>query len=243
VVGPFDAPAKLAEIRALFGSIPPGGEPAPEVAPLHTWSFPAALDLEEDLPPVEVAVLGYPLPPPGGPEADALDLLAEMLAGDQVDRVREILVERRGKAVEAGLEQLDYRMGGGLVFYSASLPYRRKGTAFRLLDETLAELARLDWLTPDRLRSAQRARIRRAAGSTYTALGRAGDIGAAHWWLADERRAFDAIERIRAVTVADVEAVFRTYVTDARPIRLYVRPRRVPWYVAAFGWLAPLVGP
>ena len=27
---------------------------------------------------------------------------------------------------------------------------------------------------------------------------------------------------------------------SAEPVRLYVEPKRVPWYVAAFGWLAPL---
>ena len=42
---------------------------------------------------------------------------------------------RRGRAVEAGTEILRLRRGGAIVFWAASLPYRRKSTAFAHADE------------------------------------------------------------------------------------------------------------
>jgi zinc protease len=243
VVGPVDAPAVLADVRRLFGPIEPGGTTPPDVPALDTWTFPSEIELEEDLPPAEVAVLGFPLPPPGSPHADALDVLGELLSGGHVDRFEEILVQRRGKAIAAGTEFLDYRRGGGILFYSASLPYRRKATAYRLMDETLAEISRLDWLTEEAVESAKRSIVRGEASGAYSAASRAEDLGTARWWNGDEGRAFDYIARIRAVSPESVRAAYRKYLAEGRPIRMYVRPEHVPWYVTMFGWLYPVFGP
>ncbi len=240
IVGPVDAEATLDEVRRLFGPIPAGGQEPPEIPPLHTWTYPEEIDLSEDLPPVETAILGFPLPPPDSEDADALDVLAQMLAGGSVDLFREEHVRVRHRAIEAGTEFLDLRRGGGIVFYAVSLPYRRKTTAFADMMETREELSRLRWLTDERLESARRAVLRQELGDLIFSADRADAVGRARWWLGDDGRAFDRAERIRAVTREQVAAAYGRYVGSRRPIRLYVRPEKVPLLVRLFGWLYPL---
>ena len=66
-------------------------------------------------------------------------------------------------------------------------------------------------------------------------------IGRARWWLDDEALAFDAARGIERVTLEQVARAFERYVTDATPIRVYIRPERVPLWIRLFGWLYPLV--
>lgn len=242
IVGPVNATETLEKVRALFGPIPAGGVTPEDPPALDAWKFPEEIDLEEDLPPVEVATLGFPLPPADSPDGPALEVLAELLSGGSVDRFREDLVTRRRKAVEAGTEFLDYRRGGGVLFYAASLPYRRRATAFRRMQETLTDMSRLEWLTDETVASAKRALRRQQLSEVYYAENRAESIGYAAWWMGDDRRAFDRDERLGAVTPEQVRRVYRKYVVEPTPVRLYVRPEHVPLYVTLFGWLWPLVG-
>jgi predicted Zn-dependent peptidase len=132
------------------------------------------------------------------------------------------------------------RRGGGIVFYSASLPYRRKATAMRVLDEAIAELDRMEWLSDQTLAAGKRRLIEDDAGAYVFAAERAHEIGESRWWLGDARYAFERSARIDAVTREDVAAAWRTYVRDAARIRVYVKPEHVPAYIRLFGWLYPL---
>jgi zinc protease len=241
VVGPVDAAAVLAEARRVFDPVPAGGTEPREIPPLLTWTYPEETDLQEDLPPVEAALMGFPLPPPDSEDADALDVLGQMLSGGSVDLFHEEHVRLRHRAIEAGTQVFDFRRGGGIVFYAVSLPYRRKATAFRDMLRTRETLSGLAWLTDESLLSAKRTILRRELRQAYDAEARADAIGRARWWLGDERRAFDRVDRIRKVTREQVAAAYRTYVGSARPIRIYLRPEHVPLMVRLFGWLYPLV--
>jgi predicted Zn-dependent peptidase len=210
------------------------------VPPLLGWTFPSGLTLQEDIPPVEVALVGAPLPPASAADAPAVELLLEVLAGGSVDPLHEIVVSRRKKAIEAGIETIALRRGGGIVFYSASLPYRRKATAERVLDEAIAELDGMAWLTDQTLASGKRRLLEDDADAFVFAAERASEIGTSRWWLGDARLAFDRAARINAVTKDQVTAAWRTYVRDAKKIRIYVKPERVPAYIRLFGWLYPL---
>ena len=109
--------------------------------PLIGWSYPPEVVLEEDLPPVETAIHVFPLPPSGSEEYWSLQVLAQLLSGGEVVPFREEIVTRRRKAVEAGTQFLFFRRGGAAILFSASLPYRRKTTAHRLMDEARGELS------------------------------------------------------------------------------------------------------
>jgi len=241
IVGPVDAQATLAAIERSFGPLEPGAVHPPDVPSLLGWKFPEEVSLQEDLPPVEIAALGFPLPDSDSPDRFALDVLLEILSGGAVDPFREELVTRRRMAIEAGSESLRFRRGGALFFYSASLPYRRKVTAFRAMDAAVRELSSFAWLSEERLAAAKRSLRRESFASTYYSAERAQEIGEARWHEGDERFAFDRSARIDAVTLDEVETAWRAYFGDARPVHLYARPDHVPILVHLFGWIYPLV--
>jgi zinc protease len=240
VVGPVDPERELAIIDQTFGTLPRGGSTPEDVPALYGWPFPTGLEFKDDIPPVEVALVGAPLPPAGAGDAAAVEVLVEVLAGGSVDPLHEIVVTHRKKAIEAGIETLALRRGGGIVFYSASLPYRRKATAMRVLDEAIAELDRMEWLTDRTLAAGKKRLIEDDAGAFVYAAERAREIGESRWWLGDTRYAFERTARIEAVTREDVAAAWRVYVRDAAKIRVYVKPEHVPAYIRLFGWLYPL---
>jgi predicted Zn-dependent peptidase len=241
IVGPVDAEEKLAEVRELFGDLPAEGVTPPDVPALVDWEFPEEVTLKEDLPPAELAILGYSLPPADGEDYWAITLMQQLLGGGAVDQFEESLVTRRRKAVHASTEWMATRRGEALMFNAAFLPYRTRAKAFRLMEQALDELAALEWLTEESLASAKRTLLRREMNRVYYADSRADAIGRARWWQGDERVAFDAARRIEAVTRDEVERVFREYVMEARPVRVYLRPEKIPLYVRLFGWMYPLV--
>jgi zinc protease len=240
VVGPVDPEQVLAAVREVFGPLPRGGETPKDVPPLYGWSFPTGFSLKEDIPPVEVALVGAPLPQADASDAIAVEVMLEVLAGGSVDPLHEIVVARRKKAIEAGIETLSFRRGGGVIFYSASLPYRREKTAMRVLDEAIGELDRMDWLTDQTLESGKHRLLEDEADDEVFAEERAQEIGQSRWWLGDASRALDRTSRIDAVTKEQVAAAWHRYVGEAKKILVYVKPEHVPAYIRMFGWLYPL---
>lgn len=241
IVGPVDPERTLAKVRTLFDAIPSGAGAVPDVPPLEGWSFPSEVRVKEDIPPVEVAIAGFVLPPADSRDAPALDVLIQLLDRGAVDRFREALVVDARRALEGGTETLRLKRGGAIVFYGANLPYRREKTAFRDLDEARAKLASLDWLTDASVAAAKRALRRDRLRASYFPQDRADALGRARSWEGDAALALDEDRRLTAVTREDVAAAFHKYVADREPIRLYARPERVPLWIRLFGWLYPAV--
>ncbi|HKQ61501.1 MAG TPA: pitrilysin family protein [Candidatus Polarisedimenticolaceae bacterium] len=240
VVGPVDPQATLQRVRAAFGPLPADGITPPDVPDVYGWHFPAEVEFREDLPPVEIAALGFPLPAANAPDALALELLEQVLTASALDPVDDELVRKRHRAVFATAVSLGARRGGLIAFVSANLPYRRRATAFRHLDEVRQQLGRFVWLDESRLAAAKRKLLQADGQRSYLAATLADAIGSEAWWAGDERRAFDRAERLARVTLADVRGAYRRYVLEAKPVKLYVRPEHVPLYVRLFGWLYPL---
>jgi zinc protease len=243
VVGPVDGPATLRRIERSFGALPATGDTPPDVPSLAGWKFPERIRLKEDLPPAEIAVFVYPLPPPSSEDDAALTVLTEMLTGGQVDPFREDLVRRRRQALEAGGQAMTLRRGGVLCFYSAVLPYRRESGQFRVMEQSLEKLTRQEWLTEEALAGVKRRLLRRLENQRYLAGARAEALGKNHWWRGDARLAFGQADRIAAVGRAEVSAAFERYVASVEPVRIYVQPEKVPILIRLFGWLFPLFMP
>jgi zinc protease len=241
IVGPVDGAATLDEVRRVFGPLPAEGETPADPPSLFGWKTPEKVELSEDIPPVEAAVVGFLLPGPSDPDAYAIKLMNQLLAWSAVNPFEEELVGRRKKALFAATEAMVWRRGEGLAFISASLPYRREKTAFRLIDEALAKLGRMEWLTDKSLAAAKRAVLRGELEARWYAAQRANRLGEARWNEGDTRAAFESTAKIEAITRSDVAAAFEKYVARGRPIRVYIRPKHVPLLVSMFGWLYPLV--
>jgi zinc protease len=241
IVGPVDGAATLADVERTFGAIPAGGETPPDVPSLWGWKFPARIALQEDLPPAQVAVLVYPLPPPDSEDDAALSVMEDMLAYSQVNPFREDLVRARHQALEAGIQALLLRRGGVLCFYSAVLPYRRERGQFDVMNESMQKLQRMEWLTDARLAGARRKLLRTIEQRRYHAADLADALARDWWWRGNAALAFTAADRIAAVTRADVARVYDRYVANARPVAVFIQPEKVPVMLQLFGWLLPLV--
>ena len=240
VVGPVDGDSLLSDVRRIFGALPAAGVTPPDVPPPLGWPCPPEVDLKEDLPPAKIAFLAYMLPPPSAPDADAIAVLCELLAGGYANPYHEDLVVRRRKALFGEVMRLDLRRGGPFVFVSGVLPNRSKADQFRDMGETVKNLGRKDWLTDESLAALKRKLMRRYENQNYFAADRAEAIGAERWWTGDVGRAFDRAERIGAVTRGQVAAAFDRYIGEASPVRIYIEPERIPLLVRMFGWLLPL---
>jgi predicted Zn-dependent peptidase len=241
VVGAVDPEETLQSVEAIFGRIPPGRYQAQEIPPLLAWDFPEMVELRDDLPPAEIAMLAYILPPAAEQDRAVMAVLEQMLGGGELDLFAEILVTQRHKSIYARSEWLQLRQGGAAAFSAAYLPYRRRATAFRLMEETIAELGKLAWLDQESLASAKRALLRQELDRAYYVRLQAEAIGKAAWWLGDEQLALTRAEAIEAVTCEQVATAFRQVLLVNEPIRVYLKPERVPLLVRLFGWLYPLV--
>jgi len=240
VVGPVDGPATLAAVQQIFGPLPAAGETPADVPALEGWKYPELVRLKEDLPPAEIAVLFYPLPPPNAPDDPAVTVLTEMLTAGQVNPFREDLVTRRRKALEAGSMVTMLRRGGSIYFFSAVLPYRREAGQFRVMRESLRRMSGLEWLTDETLAGVKRRILRRVELRAYSAAEMADNLVQNRWWRGDAGETFARADRLASVTRADVAAAFDRYIARATPVRIYVQPRKVPVAVRLLGWL---IGP
>ena len=240
IVGPVDAAATMAKVRQSLGAVPARGAPPPDIPDVYGWDLRPAVSFSEDLPPVKVAAIAFPLPTDAATR-EAVRVLHQLLARSAVDPFAEELVRRRRVAVFAMTEGLFFRRGSALAFGAAYLPYRRETTAFRLIDETLAGMSQLEWLTDETVAAAKRALLLDDLKRRYFAEDMARAIGTAHWHYGDVRYALEQSEHVRQVTRADVEALWRRHIGNADGVRVFLTPERVPWYIAAFGWLYPLL--
>jgi predicted Zn-dependent peptidase len=241
VVGAVDPAETLQTVEATFGRLPASQYEAQEVPPLLGWDLPEMVELQDDLPPVEIAMLAYILPPAAEQDRAAMAVLEQLLSGGELDLFADTLVTQRHKSVYARSEWLQLRQGGAAAFSAAYLPYRRRATAFRLMEETIAELGKLAWLDEESLASAKRALLRQELDRAYYLRRQAEAIGKAAWWLGDGQLALSRAEEIEAVSCAQVAATFRQVLVETEPVRVYLRPERVPLLVRLFGWLYPLV--
>lgn len=242
IVGPVEGPAVMEEVQRQFGPLPAEGETPADPPPVLGWPTPQLVRLKDDIPPVEIAALIFPLPEASHPDSPAFVVLSELLSSGTIDLFQEKLVRQRKKAVFAETWVMNGRRGGAISFLAAALPYRRQTTAFRLMNETIAALGAFDWLTPERLAAAKGRLLRYEEMGRLYADNRALAIGRARWWRGDEARAFDFAQRIERVGREDLERVFATYILKTNPVKVYVRPNHVPLWIRLFGWLQPLVG-
>jgi len=223
IVGPVDGPATLARVRELYTDTGGDALKPPPVPPLIEHTFPDRLVLKEDIPPVRVAALFFPLPPPSDPSYAASRLLRQMLSGSEVDRFRQILVEQQGKAMEAMTISTELRAGQMIAFASLNLPFRGQKKALSQLHAALDELEKDAWATPENLETARRVLLRQELERRWSVEDEAAAIGEAWSWRGDEQLALGAdTEALKKVTLPDVMAVWDRWVKKGHATEIVV---------------------
>ena len=164
--------------------------------------------------PLPAVAITYLAPPVSNPDADALRVAESILSNGESSRLYQSLVYSQQVAQEA-FASANLRQDPGLFVLGAILASgKQPAEAERAL---LAELKRIqsEPVTKAELDKAVNQLVANALRERETNSGKAFAIGQAAVIVGDARRVNTDIERLQAVTVADVQRVMKKYFTDA----------------------------
>jgi len=159
----------------------------------------------------------YLAPPVGSPDASALDLAESILSGGESSRLYQALVYQQQVAQEA-FAQADLREQAGLFILGAILASDKKPEEAE--KSLLAELKRMQD-SPVSAAELDKAKIQLVAGELRereTSNGKAFALARAAVLLGDAARVNSDIEKLQAVTAADVQRVMKKYFTDSNRV-------------------------
>ncbi len=211
VVGPVNPAEVRAAAIAAFGAIPRAGYTRPAVP------APAPLDgvrtRSVERPERQTQLgLAWLAPPLGHPDMPAVDVLSHILGGSRSSRLNQALREK-ARLVSGISGWYGALQGAGAVGVTAQLESADQEAVERGI---LAEIRRIqaDGVTPEELArsitasEAQREFSRETVEGLALAYGRAETT-----WSLEAERAY--LDRVRAVTGAQVQEAARRYLTDA----------------------------
>src|SRR5881296_2747370 len=213
-VGDFKAPEVLAKIRAKFGKIPKGPAPPPVLAvePQQNGERRVLLTKQAQLP---IVYVGYHVPNQTSADAFPLEMLSTILSEGRASRLYKRLVYERQLALEAGGDYNYFSQDPNLFwFWATPMP----GQTAEAMEKAL--LAEMETLKKEPVTDEELQRAKNQVEATFVfqedsvhrraaLLARFELIGG----YADKDR---FLERLRAVTAADVQRVARAYFADDR---------------------------
>ena len=167
--------------------------------------------------PLPAVAITYLAPPVSNPDADALRVAESILSNGESSRLYQSLVYTQQVAQEA-FASANLRQDPGLFVLGAILASgKQPAEAERAL---LAELKRIqsEPVTKAELDKAVNQLVANALRERETNSGKAFAIGQAAVIVGDARRVNTDIERLQAVTVADVQRVMKKYFTDSNRV-------------------------
>jgi zinc protease len=173
--------------------------------------------------PLPAVVITYLAPPAASSDAVALRVAEAILSSGNSSRLYRALVYEQQIAQEAEADT-DLREDTGLFLFKAVLASDKKPEdAERSL---LAELKRIQDapVSPAELEKAKNQLVTNQLRERETNNGKAQALGEAVVLLGDANRVNTDIERLQAVTAADVQRVMRQYFTDTNRVVIHYRP-------------------
>jgi zinc protease len=212
-VGDFKAPEVLAKIRAKFGRIPKGTPPPPVLAvePPQNGERRVTVSKQAQLP---IVYVGYHVPNQKSPDAFALDMLSTILSEGRASRLYKRLVHERQIALEAGGDFNYFALDPNLFwFWGTPMPGQTPEAMEKAL---LGEMETLknELVTDEELQRAKN-QVEAAFVFQEDSVHRRGALLARFELIGGYAEKDRYVERLRAVTAADVQRVARTYFPDA----------------------------
>src|SRR5213592_2150155 len=212
--GDFKAAEVLAKIRAKFGKIPRGTPPSPVLAvePPQNGERRVVVAKQAQLP---IVYVGYHVPNQTSADAFPLEMLSTILSEGRASRLYKRLVYERQLALEAGGDYNYFSQDPNLFwFWATPMP----GQTAEAMEKAL--LAEMETLKKEPVTDEELQRAKNQVEATFVfqedsvhrraaLLARFELIGV----YADKDR---FLERLRAVTAADVQRVARAYFADDR---------------------------
>lgn len=223
-VGAFKATKALELIKARFGRIPKGPPPPPvrAVEPPQNGERRVLVKKEAQLP---IVYLGYHVPNQQSADAPALELLSTILSSGRASRLYRGLVYERQLALEAGGDYSYFAFDPPLFwFWGTPMPGQTPEAMEKaLLDEM--ERLKAEPVTDEEL---TRARNQTEAAFVFQedSVHRRASLLARFEMIGGYAGKDRFLERLRAVTAADIQRVARAYFSDDRKNVGVLVPRR-----------------
>jgi zinc protease len=218
VVGDFDEKQLDGWVDKYFSKIPKPPTSIPRVSvkePART----AEKRFDEAGPnvPLPAVAITYLAPPISSPDADVLRVAESILSEGESSRLYQSLVYKQQVAAEA-FGQADLREDEGLFVLGAILAGEKKPAEAETA--LLAELKRMqdEPVTKAELDKAINQLVASQLRDRETNSGKAFAIGAAAVIVGDAKRVNTDIERLQAVTAADIQRVMKKYFTDSNRV-------------------------
>jgi zinc protease len=236
IAGDVDPARVRKQVEAWFGDIPAGPEIKRGSAPAFRLEADVHGTLEDrvQLPRVYHA---WHSTPNFAPDDAALQVLGQLLAAGKSSRLYRRLVYELQIANQVTAYQDAGRMDGKFVVFATARPGHTLDEVQKVLDEELAKLA-ASGPTPremDRVRNAIEAEFVGAMEQVGGFGGKANQLNYYNFYLGEPDSFDKDLERYRAVTVAAVQRVARTYLLEAHRVVLSVVPQGKPELAVSAG--------
>jgi zinc protease len=221
VVGDFDQAQLDAWVDKYFGRIAKPSTTIPrvtEVEPARTKEVRYVKTAPNvPFPAVAITYLG---PKSDDPDVPAIRVAEKILSGGESSRLYQSLVYKQQIAQEASFELQD-RVDGGLLSFDAIAS--QNGTPEKLEASLLAELKLIQdkGITPKELEKAKNQLITEMIQTRQNNDGRAVAIERAIAYQHDPKAINSDLEKLQAVTAADVQRVMKKYFSDTNRVVIY----------------------
>jgi zinc protease len=212
-VGDFKAPALLARIKEKFGPLQRRDvPPMTAVEPPQNGERRTSVTKQAQLP---VVYLGYHVPNQQSKDAPALELLSTILSGGRASRIYRHLIQERQLALEAGGDYNYFSVDPNLFwFWATPMPTQTPETLEKAL---LAEMDKLknEPVTDEELTRAKN-QIEAAFVFQQDSVHRRATLLARFELLGGYDQIETFVQKIRAVTAADVQQAARAHFPEDR---------------------------
>jgi zinc protease len=224
IVGPVSGPETMAKVENLYAELDKTHLEPRSIPAFRDQSFPERVTLKEDLPPLKIAGQVYWGPREGDPEYAAWTMMTSMLTSGSVSPLERVLVHEQNDALETLIMPGDMQAGSVLAFGSVSLAWRRTSKAFGSLGDAVDGLGSQGWLTAENLESTRKRLLHADLKERYIAAEIAENIGRSYRRTGDAKRGLGGnASALEAVTLAQVEAAWQTWILDVEPMEVMLK--------------------
>ncbi|MGE5610318.1 MAG: M16 family metallopeptidase, partial [Bacillota bacterium] len=223
IAGDFDAAAARNLVKKYFAWIPRGPEIQRHIPKEPAQTAAVRAEKAQRVPLAKV-LIGYKVPPYRSDDHYTLSLLSTILGGGSSSRLDSLLVNGNNPlCVDVGTYDYALEDGGYFNVSATILSGRDPATVEKLLNDAVANIIEKG-VTNEELEKAKLqervdfVRSRETADKVASSLGHEAMIGG------DPNRANAVLEKINAVTSADIQAVARKYLQPSQATTYYIKP-------------------
>jgi predicted Zn-dependent peptidase len=224
IVGDVDPAQTLAKVRQHFEGLPAQQPPPPVDMNEPPQTAERRETIEDPLARLARIDIAYKIPPSGGSEVDALEVLSSVVGSGRSSRLFENVVRQKQLAVNLQ-SFVDDRRGPGLFRVLALIPPgKTPADAEQAIYEQIEAVKNgpiADW----EMEKARNAQKRSFAGQMQSSLQRAVLLTEYAVAYSDASRINTHAQRIAGVTAADVQAVAKKYLTPENRTVVVTMPK------------------